>query len=128
LYKYVDAVIRDGHLTYKGTGHERREYIHVHDAARLSADTSSKKYINKSVTITGLQVLDSNTLINMIFEIAGMKHSVSFSEKNISDDHYKITPYRYQPDQAIKIVPEEFIDIGQGIMELIEEIHSDIQD
>jgi len=123
LYKYVDQIMKDGHLDYNGTGEERREYIHVQDAARLSVDTLSERYINKSVTITGLQVLDSHSLINMIFEIAGLKNSVSFSDKNVSNDHYKITPYRYQPDQAIKIVPDEFIDIGQGIMDLIEEIH-----
>lgn len=127
LYKYVEKIIRDGKIIYGGKGDERREYIHAHDAARLSADILNKKYLNKSVTITGLQVLDSHSLINMIFEIAGIKYNANFSEKNISSDHYKITPYRYQADQAVKIVPDEFIDIGQGIMELIEEIHTNIE-
>ena len=61
----------------------------------------------------------------MIFEIAGVEYNADFSENSVSADHYKITPYRYQPEQAIKMVPAEFIDLGQGIMELIEEIHAD---
>ena len=38
LRKYVNQVIRSGKLEYNGTGKERREYIHVLDAARLSVD------------------------------------------------------------------------------------------
>lgn len=127
LYNYVEKIIREGQLTYNGTGDERREYIHVKDAARLSADVFSEKYINKSITITGLQVLDSRTLINMIFEIADIKYNAKFSDENISGDHYNITPYRYQPERAVKIVPDQFIDIGQGIMDLIEEIHTNLE-
>ena len=36
LRRYVSQVIQEGKLDYRGTGKERREYIHVHDAARLS--------------------------------------------------------------------------------------------
>jgi len=124
LYKYVEEIVRDGHIKYSGTGDERREYIHVQDAAKLSSDILNKKYINKSVTITGLEVLDSRTLISMIFEIADMKFNATFSNNNVSSDHYKITPYRFQPDRAVKIVPDEFIDIGQGIMDLIQDIQT----
>ena len=125
LYKYVEQVVMKQKLSYGGTGKERREYIHVKDAARLSVDILSKNHRNKAVTVTGLQVLDSRTLAEMIFEIAGVEYNADFSENSVSADHYKITPYRYQPEQAIKMVPAEFIDLGQGIMELIEEIHAD---
>ena len=127
LYKYVDEVIREGRLNYRGTGQERREYIHVKDAARLSVDILNENYKNKAVTLTGLQVLDSQTLIEMIFEISGVDYNVNFCKENVSNDHYKITPYRYQPDQAMKIVPAEFVDIGQGIMDLIEEIYTKLE-
>ena len=37
-----------------------------------------------------------------------------------------MTPYRYTPKQAQKLVPEEFMDLGQGVLELVEEINEEI--
>jgi UDP-glucose 4-epimerase len=34
-----------------------------------------------------------------------------------------MTPYRYTPKHAKKLVPSEFVDLGQGILEVVEEIH-----
>ena len=39
------------------TGKEKREYINVIDAARMSADLLIDDYLQKAVTLTGLQVL-----------------------------------------------------------------------
>ena len=38
-------------------------------------------------------------------------------------DHYSITPYRYSPKAAVKLVSNEYVDLGQGILELVESIH-----
>lgn len=125
LKKYVDQIIRNGELNYKGTGMERREYIHVQDAARLSVDVLKNKNKNQAITVTGSQVLNSNELIDMIFEICGVKKNVIMSDKERSNDHYVMTPYRYTPKSAKKLVPDEFIDIGQGILEVVQEIYSE---
>ncbi len=122
LQRYVETIVREGKITYAGTGHERREYIHVSDAARLSVDILDAKHRNKSITVTGHQVLESRLLMDMIFEIAGLKPDVTFDEAHSSPDHYKITPYRFSPDSAVKLVPDEFVDIGQGIMDIVQEI------
>lgn len=122
LQRYVETIVRERKITYAGTGHERREYIHVSDAARLSVDILDEKHRNKSVTVTGHQVLESRLLMDMIFEIAGLKPDVTFDEAHSSPDHYKITPYRFSPDSAVKLVPDEFVDIGQGIMDIVQEI------
>ncbi len=122
LQRYVETIVREGKITYAGTGHERREYIHVSDAARLSVDILDEKHRNKSITVTGHQVLESRLLMDMIFEIAGLKPDVTFDEAHSSPDHYKITPYRFSPDSAVKLVPDEFVDIGQGIMDIVQEI------
>jgi len=34
-----------------------------------------------------------------------------------------MTPYRYTPKQSRKLVSQEFIDLGQGILEIVEEVH-----
>ena len=114
-------------MEYQGTGSERREYIHVKDAARLSVDVLDKKHKNQAITVTGNQILNSNELIEMIFEIAGVKKNVFMDSDGKTNDHYVMTPYRYTPKPAKKLVPDEFIDLGQGIVERVEEIHNEIQ-
>ena len=61
----------------------------------------------------------------MIFEIAGVEKSVKFLPSDREGYHYRMTPYRYTPKQAQKLVPDEFIDIGQGVLEIVEEIASE---
>lgn len=128
LKKYVDQIIRKGELNYKGTGMERREYIHVQDAARLSVDVLHDDHINQAITVTGNQVLNSNELMDMIFEICGVEKKVIINDEEKSNDHYVMTPYRFTPKAAKKLVPDNFIDIGQGILEVAQEIYDEIED
>ena len=121
LRGYVRQVIEEGKLDYPGSGDERREYIHVQDAARLSVDVLDPKHRNQAITVTGSQILNSSELVEMIFEISGKTPNVSFLEDARRKEHYRITPYRYVPRQAKKLVPSEFIDLGQGILEVCEE-------
>ena len=123
LRRYVEQVVREGKLHYCGTGKERREYIHVRDAARLSVDVLDEQHKNQAITVTGQQVLNSNELISMVFEIAGVEKNVEFIHKDLSPDHYMMTPYRFIPKPAKKLVPGEFVDLGQGILEIVEEVH-----
>lgn len=122
IRRYVSQVIKEGKLKYNGTGKERREYIHVSDAARLSIDILDDEYKNQAVTLTGLQILNSEELIDMIFEIVGTKKNVTFVKNNKNNDHYTMTPYKFTPKQSKKIVPKKFIDIGEGILEIVAEI------
>jgi hypothetical protein len=39
-----------------------------------------------------------------------------------------MSPYRYTPKQARKLVPDEFIDLGQGVLEIIEDVHREVND
>ena len=122
LHGYVRQVMKERRLDYPGSGDERREYIHVCDAARLSVDVLDSKHRNQAITVTGPQVLNSSELAEMIFEIAGIEPNVVFLQDERSEEHYRLTPYRYTPRQARKLVPSEFIDLGQGILEACEEV------
>jgi len=86
------------------------------------------KYANICLTLTGTQVLRLKELFYMVQEIIGKPLDIKFSSSNKNYDHYITTPYRYTPKQALKMVPETFIDIGQGILALVEEIKQRIQD
>ena len=125
LQRYVRQIVLRGEVDYHGSGRERREYIHALDAARLSVDILDQKHRNKAITLTGSQVLSSRELIEMIFEIAGVEQNVNFSDDEREEFHYGMTPYRYTPKPAMKLVPSEFIDLGQGVLEVVEAIHQE---
>ena len=125
LRGYVNQIVETGKIDYRGTGQEKREYIHAHDAASLSVKVLDDMYINKAITVTGHQVLTSSELIEMIFEIAGLEKKVNMLPASLDNEHYIISPYQYTPKKASKLVPQEFVDIGQGILDLVEEIHHD---
>lgn len=122
LKKYVFQAVKNQKIDYPGNGQEMREYIHVLDAAKISIKILSSEYKNNSYIITGTQVLKSSELMKMIEEVLGKKIVVNYKEAGSLKDHYQITPYRYTPKKAHKIITNEFVDIGQGILNLIEEI------
>ena len=122
LRRYVEQVTNNGSLDYRGTGKERREYIHVVDAAKLSVDILDERYANSAITVTGHQALYSDELIDLIFEISGKEKKVNYIKRDISPDHYLNTPYRFSPKTAIKLVPDEIYDLGQGVLEVMEEV------
>ncbi len=124
LNKLVRALVKDNKINYQGTGNELREYIHVIDASKLSVKILQPEYANKAVILTGSQEISSKQLLSMISEISGMNAHITFDDSAIDQNHYASTPYKYTPKRAIKLVPDEFIDLGQGILDLIEEIDS----
>ena len=54
-----------------------------------------------------------------------MKIEIIMHEKT-SPTHYKMSPYSFNPKMAKKLVCNPHIDLGQGILNLIGEIHSEI--
>ena len=123
LKRYVTQALREGRIDYQGTGEERREYVHVKDAARLSVEALASNYANQCLTLTGTQILNSRELLRMIQEILGGKVDITFNPEQRNPEHYEMTPYRFTPRGARKIVPNVFVDIGQGILDLVEEVY-----
>ena len=126
IRKFVRQIIEDNYLDYSGNGEEIREYIHVEDAARISVNLLEPKYKNQAIMITGQQVIKSRDLFKMIFEILHKDLKINYLNDNLREDHYGNTPYRYSPKTAKKIFPLEFVDLGQGLLNLIEEVQEEI--
>jgi len=124
LTRLVSEMLENKKIRYGGTGEERREYIHVIDAAKMSVDVLDDKYNNKAITLTGIQILTSSELLHMIAEIVNEDINISFDKTSKSHNHYTLTPYQYTPKSSIKIISNEYVDIGQGILELIDDISS----
>ena len=121
---FAKQVIEKGFLEYSGNGSEVREYIHALDAAELSVNVLHDSYKNRAITITGQQSIKVSDMLAIIFEIEGKEVDIRYLEKNKNASHYGITPYRYTPKPSMKLTPVEFFDLGQGILNIIEEIHN----
>ena len=125
IYNLVEEAVKKNQINHNGSGEEFREYIHAKDAAKLSVDIlKENKYLNKHVTLTGSQGIKRIDLFNMINEILGDKLKIMLKQ-NVKTNHYKYTPYSFQPSISIKLSPNPQIDIGQGIFECIRKVHND---
>ena len=126
IYNLLSDAIKSGELHYKGDGEDLREYIHAADAAKLSVDIlEDKQYENEHIILTGIEKLKRIDLLTMINEIMNNKLDI----KQLDDDnmgHYKITPYSFHPTVAKKLVANPYIDLGQGLLECIQEIHKEL--
>lgn len=125
IYNLLLKAIQTGELTYKGDGEDLREYIHAADAAKLSVDIlEDSQYENEHIILTGIEKLKRIDLLTMINEMLGNKLSLSQVSDN-NQGHYKITPYAFHPNTAKKLVANPYIDLGQGLLECIQEIYKE---
>ena len=112
-------------MEHSGKSSDQRDYIHVFDAARLSASILSPQYANKQYILTGNDRLQLADLYKMFGEILDKKVEVKFlGDIGASNGHYNITPYAYTPKIGHKLVSNEYVDMGQGLLQVIEEIAS----
>ncbi len=119
----LKQALKEKRITRRGDGEELREYVHVYDAARLSVKVLSPEYKNQYVMITGNQQIRIKDLMLMIREILNNRIKLEFLASN-QDYHYEITPYNFSPKLAKKIIGDHYIDLGQGILDLINHMHS----
>ncbi len=124
LYRVVKGALETGVVKYLGSAHALREYIHVEDAARASVAALADEFRNESVVLTGQEPMRVLDLLEMLNEILGIHHPIEFVENNQSG-HYVRTPYAYQPKLGRKYVPQMHVDLGQGLIQLIDEIRRD---
>ena len=120
VYHYLYQAINAGKIVCNGDGEEIREYIHVEDAAKMTIKTINKKFENKYITISGINSLKAKDLFVMIQEILNKKIKIVYKKDKKNNEHYKTTPYNFNPKRSFKIVPNEFIDLGEGLLEIVE--------
>ena len=66
-------------------------------------------------------------LLEMLAEILCLDKPVEFIPTD-QPGHYVRTPYAYQPKLGRKFVPPMHVDLGQGLLQLIEEVRSRASD
>jgi len=125
IRKIIKQALKEGKITRHGDGEEIREYIHVKDAADLSVKILSKDFENKNVVISGSQPIKIKDLHTMVKEMLNNKIKLEYLP-DVSNTHYEVTPYNFNPKLAQKLVSNQFHDLGQGILECISDIHSEL--
>jgi len=125
IYNLVKEAVLESEINHNGDGNEIREYIHAGDAAKLSVDViEAKEFNNLHVILTGTERLKRIELFNMINEILNNKVKIT-CENSGYYNHYKFTPYSFDPSISRKLIANPHIDMGQGLLECIRAIHND---
>lgn len=125
IYRFIKEALETGSITYYGTPDALREYIHVEDAALSSVEILKGEYANQNIVLTGNQPMTVRNVFNMIAEMLGKKVKFVFNNDS-SNTHYMITPYSFSPRLGKKMIPPVQIDLGQGVLHIIEDMHREL--
>ena len=123
LYRIVKSAIETGKVKYQGHPKSMREYIHVQDAARASVALLGEEFVGKTIVLTGQEPMLVSNVLEMIAEILGYQEDAIEFVTDSYDGHYIKTSYAYEPRLGMKYIPPLHVDLGQGILQLIKEIH-----
>lgn len=127
VYRLLRTAMTEGRLAYSGAPDDIREYIHVEDAARLSADVLDPTYEGQHVMLTGGSGTRASELFTMFQEILGRRIEIDYRRlEGPGTGHYAVTPYAYTPRPGKKLVTTHYVDMGQGLLRMIEDIHREI--
>jgi UDP-glucose 4-epimerase len=122
IYRMLSEALERHSITYHGSGEAIREYIHVEDAARMSVQVLAPEFANRHLILTGQERLHIKDVMTMISEIMPWKIDLRFDEAR-AGHHYEVTPYAYQPRIGRKLVLNEHVDLGQGLLDCLQDIH-----
>jgi len=129
VYRYLTQALQEQKIVAYGDGDQMRDYIHVEDAARLSVEILADEYANEQVILTGEPQMRLRDLLTLIQEIVGPEVRLEIRPIDYDDPdaratgHYTITPYVFRPKIARRLVGRSSIDIGQGLLDCLEEIY-----
>jgi len=122
IYRIVKSAIDEGVIKYSGDIDSLREYIHVDDAAKASIDILSDEFKNENIVLTGQEPMKVLEMLKVLAEILSIdENNIEFMENNY-EGHYVRTPYAYQPKLGKKYIPPVHVDLGQGLLQVIDEI------
>lgn len=121
IYRYLKQALKKKCIRCNNPG-EIREYIHVRDAAKLSIDILDKKFANRHIILSGHYRMKVKEMMLTIKEIMNNEIEIEFIDKGRGEDHYSYIPYSYSPKIGDKLLNNCYVDIGQGLLECLEEI------
>lgn len=130
IYCFLKQALTRRKITYKGSPEAMREYIHVADAARLSVQILGNEYANRHIILTGQERLPVKNLLKMISEMLHEPRRPVRTEfsTTMGYGHYEMTPYAFHPKVGHKLVANDYVDLGQGLLDCLADIHATLRD
>lgn len=122
ILRYIKQALKEGIIEYSGDVNAKREYIHVEDAAKASVEILKPDYANQHIVLTGNQSFKIKELFGMIQEILHKPVEIRHQSKD-KTAHYVFTPYNFSPRMGLKFIPALQIDLGQGLLRIVEDIY-----
>jgi len=123
IYNLLKKSVSMGKINHSGDGKEIREYIHAADVAKLACEILKPEFVNEHIILTGVERMQRKELFEMINEILGNRLTINLNDDGYHN-HYKITPYSFQPARSKKLVANPYIDMGQGLIECLKDIEA----
>ena len=121
IHRMLKEAAATGAIRYPGSGEAVREFIHVRDAAMLSVKILESEFANRHLVLTGQEKYSVKDLLSIIKEIMQNRIEVSWANEE-PVGHYQLTPYSFMPEIGHKMVPSDFVDLGQGLLDCLTEI------
>ncbi len=122
IERFVSEALTTGRITYYGAPTALREYVHVDDASTATLAVLAPEFENQNIIISGNQPMRVGDLFKMIGEMLGKELTINY-QNDPNSGHYQITPYAFMPKVGRKLVPPLTVDLGQGILRVMEEEH-----
>lgn len=128
VYRLLRTAMAEGRLAYSGGPDDIREYIHVEDAARLSVDVLDPAFEGQHVMLTGASPTRAAELFKMFQEILGRRIEIDYRHiEGPGSGHYAVTPYAFTPRPGRKLVTTHYVDMGQGLLRMVEDLHRELE-
>jgi UDP-glucose 4-epimerase len=124
VHQLITEALNTNSMSYLGTGAELREYLHITDGAAAAVQMLDSEFENQIIHLTGHERMTTLNMMEMIAEIIGSNVSINVNAGDMTG-HYFQTPYSYTPKLGKKLVRSLYIDIGLGLLDLIEQHHQE---
>lgn len=126
VHRLLRQAAESGRVRHSGHPEDSREYVHVEDAARLSVEALDPTYENQHVVVTGHHPMRLADLFTMFSEILGSEIAIEYLPP--ADEHYRVTPYAFTPRVGRKLTSNYYVDMGQGLLQMLEDLHAAADD
>ena len=123
IYNSLRSALKHNRIDRPGDGNELREYIHIDDVNSFVISKFKNLNIDsENIIVSGLQLQKVSDILNIINEILGGKIEINYQKNKKFEGHYKYTSYSYSNFVTKKVILENYIDIGAGIIDCINDI------